>query len=122
MAVLATHAPLNWPRRGEAGTVHQYFSRGGWGGDGRRPRPVSPLTDWNLQPQRPAASSEKETREFFGHWNTAMADWANVGYPPCRSCRGRPARPSRDRRLVVPHPGPHKPNSGEQWKECDVQK
>eukprot|EP01047_Picozoa_sp_COSAG01_P027216 COSAG01_NODE_1789_length_9228_cov_4.869989_7_plen_181_part_00 len=71
-------------------TVHQYFSRGGWLGTSRRPAP--PLTDWNIQPQRLADSPDREERIFFGHWNTAMADWAHAGYPALLKIPG-PNRP-----------------------------
>ena len=73
-------------------TVHQYFARGGWIGD-RKPAP--PLTDWNLQPQRLAESPDAETRQFFGHWNTAMADWAHAGFPDLARKPG-PIRPTLD--------------------------
>jgi hypothetical protein len=71
-------------------TVHQYFSRGGWLGTSRRPAP--PLTDWNIQPQRLADNPDREERIFFGHWNTAMADWAHAGYPALLKIPG-PNRP-----------------------------
>jgi hypothetical protein len=69
-------------------TWHQYYARGGWlrsalPATNRYIRPPSPvLTDWNLFPERLAASPDPETRLFFSHWNTAMGEWAASGFDP----------------------------------------
>ena len=78
-------------------TIHEYFSRGGYQESeelGLRP-PAHNLTDWNIIPERLAMHPDPETRVFFSHWNSAMSEWAALGFPERERVAGH-NRPLRD--------------------------